>query len=155
VCPVKGEGGSSEREVSFAAELEPGGPPGVAHVTFANKTQTPLWFPAGNPLAFKVDKDAQRIWVWFGYFPELLGVVSGDYMVPSMRLVAPGEKYKFELTLPLEERKAMRPQMVMCLQARVATKSIKKSDFRGEQQPLDEYLTHSFVARAETVLKVP
>jgi hypothetical protein len=136
-----------QQHSSLAIDVDSSTQPGRAFVRFVNRTPMPLWFPAQQEPVFRPDERTKILTIWFGYFEEVHARFSGDYMIPRMRLVPPGENLTFEITLrPLVQR-LVEQHLSPLMRARVAAEEIAESRTRGEQ-PLQEYIRLSCVIQS-------
>lgn len=112
-------------------------------VEVSNCSRTTLWFPVEVAPAYRPDRQSRVLEVWFGYFEDVYGFQKGDYVLPALHPVQPGEKFEFELASPPLVEGVLEAKKVR-VQARVATRAFESSRVRNEQ-PLDAYINNSIV----------
>ena len=119
-----------------------------AVVEYFNGTQSTLWFPIEQNPGYRQDANSKVISIWFGYFDDVHGLHKGQYILPAMRPLRPGETLQFELTSPVLARIVMVPGSKKRIGVRVATKAFSESRVRNEQ-PFEDYIANSIVFFSE------
>jgi hypothetical protein len=120
-------------------------------VEFFNGSKSTLWFPIELAPAYRPNKKSHLLKIWFGYFDEVNGLHKGQYMLPAMHPVQPGEKFKFELASPSLVQNILKARMKTKIQVRVATKAFTHSRIRNSQ-PFEDYINNSIVFESEELV---
>lgn len=113
-------------------------------VEYFNGSQSTLWFPVEPTPGYRQDDNSKQILIWFGYFDEVYGLHKGQYILPAMEPLRPGEKLQFELTSPVLARSILESGATTKIRVRVATKAFPKSRVRNDQ-PFEDYISNSLV----------
>lgn len=121
-------------------------------VTFVNRDRSPVWLPQEKTPAYRMDEEKHRLTISYGYFEEVYGPYRERYMLPQMQMVAPDQKYSWEITQSELVTKAFDPGVETIIQARLALHSLRESNVRG-QQDLDAYIKSSCVIRSGELTK--
>lgn len=116
-------------------------------VEVSNCSRSTLWFPVEVAPAYRPNRQSRVLEIWFGYFEDVYGLQKGQYMLPAMHPVQPGEKFVFELASPPLIEGVLEAEKIR-VKARVATMAFESSRIRNEQ-PLDDYINNSIVFDSE------
>lgn len=130
------------RDTSLIVDLQAKQNGGRVIVRFKNNSMVPLWLPVENEPSFRPDRENGLLTVWLGYFEEVYGEYSGQYMVPKLMAVRPGEEVPLELTSRQLTETLFSENLAIQVKARVSTVELEHSRVRGEQ-PLERYIQHS------------
>ncbi|MGR4896622.1 hypothetical protein ACIPR8_15270 [Stenotrophomonas sp. LARHCG68] len=112
-------------------------------VEFSNCSSSTLWFPIEVAPAYRPNRQSRVLEIWFGYFEDVYGLQKGQYMLPAMHPVQPGEKFVFELASPPLMEDVLEAKKIG-VHVRVATRAFESSRIRNEQ-PIDDYINNSIV----------
>lgn len=117
-------------------------------VVFSNNSNSTLWFPIEPDPAYRLDTKSCTLSIWFGYSDAINGRQFGQYMLPAMHPVRPGEEFKFDLTSPSLVQNVLKSRLKTKIQVRVATKDFPYSRVRNDQ-PFEDYIKNSVVFESE------
>jgi hypothetical protein len=150
---AKGYAGSAEVPMAETTSIKVnlrtsvGDSPTKVVVEVSNCSRSTLWFPVEVAPAYRPNKQSRVLEIWFGYFEDVYRLQKGQYMLPVMYPVQPGERFVFELaSSPLIDDVLEAEQIRV--HARVATIAFESSRIRNEQ-PLDNYINNSIVFDSE------
>lgn len=117
-------------------------------LVFSNNSTSTLWFPVEPDPAYRLDKESCTLSIWLGYSEVINGRQFGQYMLPEMHPVRPGEVFKFDLTSSSLAQNVFKYNLKAKIQVRVATKDIPFSRARNNQS-LEDYIINSVVIKSE------
>ena len=112
-----------------------------------------LWVPNEPVPSYRVDPQTGSVLVSYGYFQDIYGSYRGRYMIPPMRRVQPGERFRWRIEDATLLEKLLAPRTVSAVRLCVALREFPTSNTRGNQ-PVDEYLQNSCTVQSNpTILR--
>ncbi|MBK5291551.1 MAG: hypothetical protein JJE04_07755 [Acidobacteriia bacterium] len=118
---------------------------------FINNYKASLWVPAEPLPSYRVDPQTRSVLITYGYFDDIYGTYRGQYMLPPMKKVDPGQRFRWRIEDPALLEKLLIPKTPSSVRLRVAIREFPTSTTRGDQ-PVDQYIEDSCSVFSKSVI---
>jgi hypothetical protein len=123
----------------------------LVEAEFANNHTDSLWVPQEPVPSYRVDPQTHSVLLTYGYFEDIYASYRGQYMIPPMKRVKPGERLRWRIEDKGLLDKLLAPNTPSAVRLRVALREFPTSNVRGAQ-PVDEYVEASCPVQSKATI---